>query len=78
MSQYKDLSWLIPLNSDQSNINKYSQEVRYTTLSNGGGIWHQHLDAQIKTNFSTGASLRTRELQKGVQKTYKKFLSVES
>ena len=42
-----------------------------------GGIWSQHMDAQMKTVFGVGASLRTRGFQK-VQKIYNNCFSVKS
>ena len=42
----------------------YTFKCTTSTSLKGGGIWHQHLNAQIKTNFGKGASLRTRRLQK--------------
>ena len=48
-----------------------------TTSLNGVGIWHQHLDAQIKKKFGTGAPLSARGLQK-VQKICKNCFSVNS
>ena len=41
--------------------------ILYTASLDREGIWSQHIDAQTKTIFGTGASLMTRGLQK-VQK----------